>query len=103
MSDNKLDLNSLINQPNYKFSISGENPVEVESRLRVEEANAKHLRAKDLILHGLTSLVILVTVSLCAWLVVQKGLATDEGKLALGLLTNIVTALVAYVTGRSSK
>ena len=65
------------------------------------EAEAKHLRIKEYILHGLTSIIVLVVVSLCVWIVIAKSLASDEGKLALGLLTTIVSALLGYITGKS--
>ena len=67
------------------------------------EAEAKHLRIKEYILHGLTSIIVLVVVSLCVWIVIAKSLASDEGKLALGLLTTIVSALLGYITGKSAK
>lgn len=104
MADQKLMLNEIANQPDWQLSITPrEDPIERDSRLKIEEANAQHQRVKELILHGVTALVVLTAVGVCAWIVIKKGLAADEGKLALGLLTNVVTALVAYVTGRSSK
>lgn len=104
MADQKFILNEIANQPDWQLTITPrEDPTERDSRLKIEEANAQHLRIKELVLHGVTALVVLVVVGVCAWIVIKKGLVTDEGKLALGLLTNIVTALVAYVTGRSSK
>ncbi|MGH9802650.1 MAG: hypothetical protein ACRD82_19970 [Blastocatellia bacterium] len=87
-----------------KVSISTvENADERISRLRIEEANAAHQRRKEMLLHSLTASVIAVVVLLCAWTILRKGFAAEDGKLALALLTSIVTGLVGYAIGRASK
>lgn len=104
MADENFNLNELASRQNIKLSLStAEDLLEKETRLRIEEATAAHQRQKELLLYRLTSGVILLVVALCAWVVLRKGLANEEGKLALALLTSIVTGLVGYVTGRSSK
>jgi len=104
MPNSKLDLNELANRLDHQLSITPrEDPAERDSRLRIEEANAAHQRTKEIILYSLTSMVVAVVVGLCVWLVAKKGLTAEEGKLALALLTAIVTGLVGYVTGRASK
>jgi hypothetical protein len=105
MANNNLDLNELANRVDHQLSISlnTDDPLKRESEIRLKEADAKHLRTKELLLHGLTSAIITIVVLLCAWIVIQKSLSTDEGKLALGLLTTIVSALLGYITGKSAK
>jgi hypothetical protein len=104
MGENRFDLNELAKRPSVKFTITTvEDSAERESRLRIEEANAAHQRRKELILYSVTAGVVALVVLLCARIILRKGLATEDGKLALALLTSIVTGLVGYVTGRASK
>lgn len=104
MNQSNLDLNEVVRNQTFKFSLATtEDSIEKESRIRIEEANAAHQRQKELLLYRLTGCVILLSVALCCWTVLRKGLAAEEGKLALALLTSIVTGLVGYATGRASK
>ena len=105
MPNKNLDLNELANRADHQLSITlnSDDPLKRESDIRLKEAEAKHQRTKELILHALTSVIMLIVVLLCVWLVTQKTLSTDEGKLALGLLTTIVSALLGYITGKSAK
>ncbi|HEX4951187.1 MAG TPA: hypothetical protein VFZ34_31310 [Blastocatellia bacterium] len=104
MSEQNFDLNEIANRQNVKLSITtNEDLAERESRLRITEADATHQRQKELLLYRLTASVITITVLLSAWVVLRKGLSNEEGKLALALLTSVVTGLVGYVTGKSSK
>lgn len=105
MANKNLDLNELANRADHQLSITlnSDDPLKRESDIRLKEADAKHLRTKELLLHGLTSLILVIVVLLCVWLVTQKSLSSDEGKLALGLLTTIVSALLGYITGKSAK
>ncbi len=105
MANDKFDLNELVKQPAQQISISvnTDDPLKRESEIRLKEAEAKHLRAKELILYGLTSGIIVIVVLLCVWIIAKKSLANDEGKLALGLLTTIASALLGYITGKSAK
>lgn len=104
MSQSNLDLNEFVRTQTFKMSLATvEDSAERESRLRVEEANAAHQRRKEMLLYSVTIGVVSIVVILCAWVILQKGLATEDGKLALALLTSIVTGLVGYATGRASK
>ena len=103
MAIENFNLNEIANSQNIKISVStAEDTLEKETRLRIEEANAIHLRQKEWLVYRLTAFVILLVVGVCIWIILRKGLSTDEGKLALGLLTSIVTGLVGYVTGKAS-
>jgi len=105
MANNNLDLNKLANRADHQLSITvnTDDPLKRESDIRLKEAEAQHQRTKELILHALTSIILLIVVLLCVWLITQRTLSTDEGKLALGLLTTIVSALLGYITGKSAK
>jgi pheromone shutdown protein TraB len=106
MPENKIDLNEFVQSQNQnlKFSLTSvEDTAERESRLRIAEADALHLRSKELLIYRLTASILIGVVVLCFWIILNKGLSNDEGKLALALLTSIVTGLVGYVTGKSAK
>ncbi len=104
MAENKIDLNDLAQSQNLKLSLATvEDSTERESRLRIAEADALHLRSKELLIYRLTATILIGVVVLSFWIILNKGLSNDEGKLALALLTSIVTGLVGYVTGKSSK
>ncbi len=103
MPNENFNLNELAIKQNVKLSLAtAEDELEKTSRLRIEEANALHTRQKEWLVYRLTTLILLIVVGLCAWIILRKGLANDEGKLALGLLTSVVTGLVGYVTGKAS-
>lgn len=105
MANENVTLNELLHRPdqNLTLTLNTDDPLKRESEIRLKEAEAKHLRAKELFLYGLTSFILVIVVLLCVWLVTQKSLSSDEGKLALGLLTTIVSALLGYITGKSAK
>ncbi len=103
MPHENFNLSEFANQHNVKLSmVTAEDEIEKTSRLRIEEANALHTRQKEWLVYRLTALILLIVVGLCMWIILNKGLANDEGKLALGLLTSVVTGLVGYVTGKAS-
>lgn len=108
--ETKLDIELIKVLRNFEISIEFppnlykiEDTVERDSRLRIAEAEALHLRSKEILIYRLTACIIGIAVVLCFWIILNKGLSNDEGKLALALLTSIVTGLVGYVTGKSSK
>ena len=68
-----------------------------------KEAAVKRRDRRELILLGFVSVLIFSAVLFCAGVVASKELASDEGKLAFGLLTVIVSSLLSYVAGKSSK
>jgi hypothetical protein len=104
MANSRLNLNELASSPDIQLSIIPREDPEVRaSRLKIEEANAAHQRQKELILYYVTTVVIALVVIICSWTILKRGLNTEEGKLALALLTSIVTGLLGYVTGRASK
>jgi hypothetical protein len=104
MNEDKIDLNELASRRGYQLSlVSPEEPAERDVRLKIEEAEAAHRRRKDLALHIAALVVIAVALGLCVWAIVKPGSTAEDVKWAVPLLTAIVTGLVGYVTGRSTK
>ncbi len=104
MPSDKIDLNELADKPDHQLTIKPrEDPAERDSRLRIEEANAAHQLKKDFALNILACVVILVALGLCVWSIVRASSTEEDRRWAVTLLTAIVSALLGYVTGKSSK
>ena len=100
MNDDKIDLNDLANRHQLSI-VSREDPVQRDSRVRIEEADAAHERRKDWL--GLISALAGIGVGrgVWGWGIVSKGSATADKEWAI--LTAIVTGLLGYVVGRKAK
>lgn len=111
MEDDRIDLERFastayreISLAEHQLSITPRKVLaELESEIRIKEADAAHQRNKDLLLLRITSAAVIAVIGLCIWIVIAKGLSAEDGKLAFGALISIVSALVGYFTGKSSK
>jgi hypothetical protein len=100
----KVDLNELWHAPGNTFDFkvaSRESFEELQSRLRQQEAEAKHQRTKDwyAFLAGLISLAGVGGV--CLWIAAGLHSSPDDKKWATGILTSIVTLWAGYLAGKS--
>ncbi len=104
MNSDKIDLNALANRPDHQLSIvPREDPEERATRLSIKEADAAYHRHKDLTLHIIAFVVIGVALGLCVWAIVKEDSTAEDRQWAVPLLTAIVTGLVGYITGKSTK
>ncbi|HEX8073145.1 MAG TPA: hypothetical protein VF546_24570 [Pyrinomonadaceae bacterium] len=104
MEKNRLDLNELAGKQNLNLTIAPrEDPAEMQSRLRREEADAAHQRRKDLTLFVTTFVVIVAAFGICAYIVLGGRASAEADKWATATLTSIVSGLVGYVTGKAVK
>lgn len=104
MNNGKIDLNELANRPDHQLTLTPrEDPVERDSRLRIEEANATHQRRKELILHIAALLVMGVVLGVCVWTIIKTDSSEADKKWAVPILSAMVTGLIGYVTGRATK
>lgn len=76
---------------------------EVESLLRLEEAEAAHRRRKESLLLNSVLAVLCITIFLCIWVIVKGGTAESNREWAVPLLTAIATGLAGYATGRTTR
>jgi hypothetical protein len=102
MNDDKIDLNDLANRHQLSI-VPREEPVQRDSRIRIEEADAAHQRRKDLLLTSSALIVISVALCLCVWVIVSEASTAASKERAWPFLTAIVTGLIGYVTGRATK
>lgn len=104
MPNGKIDLNDLANRSDHQLSIiPREDPETVAARREIEKADSAHRRQISLLLHVAALAVIGVVVILCVWMITHTGAESEDRKLAITLLTSVVTGLIGYVTGRASK
>jgi hypothetical protein len=82
---------------------SHEQPQELESRLRREEADADLQRRKDLALFWAAIAGASIIVILCVFLVVRPDSSADDKKWATAVLASIVSAAVGVIVGKNSK
>lgn len=99
----KFDINDLAHHPGLKLKYqveSPEDPEELKSRIRQQDADGDHQRWKDAVLF-VGVLVLVGTVSLACLAIVLLSIGTaDTQKSAGTLLTVIVSAAVGYTTGK---
>ncbi|HEX8162174.1 MAG TPA: hypothetical protein VF538_09895 [Pyrinomonadaceae bacterium] len=104
MPNGKIDLNDLANRSDHQLSIvPREDPETAAARREIEIADSAHRRRISLLLHVTALSVIGIVVVLCVWMITHAGADGEDRKLAITLLTSIVTGFVGYVTGRASK
>jgi cation transport ATPase len=100
----KVDFSEYLQRPGTRVEAqfkSPETPEEIQSRLRQQEAEAKHQRTKDwyAFLAGLISLASVGGV--CLWIAAGPHSSPDDRKWATGILTSIVTLWAGYLAGKS--
>ncbi len=104
MEKDQLDLNEIAQRQDFALSIAlREDPTERDSRLRREEAKAALERHKELMLYATTFAVVVAAFGMCSYIVLVATYGGETDKWATALLASIVTGLVGYATGKSSK
>jgi hypothetical protein len=80
-----------------------EHTLEMESRLRREEADAFWKRLKEMILIGSAAFVILSAGVASTYLIVSKGASPSDRQQAFYVLGNMMSILVGVVMGKTIK
>lgn len=76
---------------------------EMQSQLRIKEADAKYKRIKELILILVGLIMMISVVGFCIWVILRENSTPDEKKIAFGIVGLIVSTFLGYITGRESK
>ena len=101
---NQLDLNEIANRQDLTLTIaSREDPSERDARLRREDAKAALERTKELALYIATFSVIGAVFCICAYITLVSTYSSEMERWATALLASIVTGVVTYAFGKSSK
>jgi hypothetical protein len=110
-----VDLNRLANTPGDKVAINTpELPEEIQSRLKIEQAENEHkLRTQEaedghkrlisLIVHVFVLAVVTLAFLASVFVLVTLDPKTKLPDKAIGIITAIVAALLGYLTGKGSK
>jgi cytochrome bd-type quinol oxidase subunit 2 len=72
-------------------------------RLRLKEADARLRRWKDAIFFGATVFAALLVGSTCAFILVSGTFSADDKQRATSILTPMISALLGYLTGKTTK
>ena len=100
----KIDLNELAQRQENNIEVqvkSPEPPEELLSRLKRQEADAKHERIKALIGYVAALLGMFFVCGFCVWVAVSSRSSADDKKWATAMLTSIVSLWGGYVAGRT--
>lgn len=85
----------------FAISISSrQDPVEVASRMRIQESQAFHLLRKDLVLFYFSLGLITLLVCVCCWTVFSSAPAADK---AMTILIEFAAGAIGYLFGKNSK
>jgi hypothetical protein len=105
MSDKKpLDLDDLAQGQKVDIRlISPESPLELETRLKIQELDARHQRWKDTILLAASVIGVLLFSGFCVYIYVSPASSADDRKWAASIITLIVGGLVGYWSGKNAK
>jgi len=89
----QIDLNEIANNSNLSLTITSnaeENPI--DARLR---------RIKDLILFAIAIIFTLSAFSLCLYVTFSNNFSSDNKKWAAAIASNILSAFLGFLTGKS--
>jgi Na+/H+-translocating membrane pyrophosphatase len=75
---------------------------ELESRLRIQEANAQHERRKDAILFGVMLTVALLIIIVCIAIILSPTSSLASINWATGAITSLAAGVSGYLFGRVS-
>jgi len=83
------------------IEIQREGPEELASRLRQQEADAKHRRRKDIALFAVTLFTTAAILGTCFWIVLDPNVSPETKEWARSITTLIIGGFVGYLTGKA--
>jgi hypothetical protein len=83
--------------------VSHEDPLELQTRLKIQETDAAHQRWKDTILLVASLIGVLGFSGFCVYIYVSPTSSADDKKWAASIITLIVGGLVGYWSGKNAK
>jgi hypothetical protein len=99
----RATLAGLLSSRQFEYEVKSRPTLpEVQSRLRIEEAQSAHERRKDLLILMATLIALALVVISCLVVVFQAGPSEDK-KWAMSVIASIVSGGIGYLTGKSSK
>ncbi len=99
-----LDLDDLAQGQKVDIHLlSPETPIELQSRLKLQEQDALHQRFRDTILLIASIVGVLGFSGFCVYIYVSPASSADDRKWAASIITLIVGGLVGYWGGKNAK
>lgn len=101
-SGSDMDLKDL--RKDFNISVtSRETSKEIDARIRREDAEAEHLRKKELIILWMVVVLVGFVSFVCVVVMFLPHSSVDNVKWATTLLTTVVAGGVGYMTGKGSR
>jgi hypothetical protein len=96
-----ISIARLADQSNWTGTLSSEDPLDKEYRLRQEADEAQHKRWRSTILFGFTLIGLSFVFWLCFEILSNPNASVDDKKWAMALMTSIVSGSVGFVAGKA--
>ena len=96
-----ISIPRLANQSNWTGTLSSEDPLDKEYRLRREAGEAQHRRWRSTILFGVTLVGLSFVFWLCFQILSNPRASVDDKKWATALMTSIVSGGIGFVAGKA--
>lgn len=97
----QLNLNDIVESNRYQLSIyAAETLPEQEARLSIQKTIATYERRRDLCLHLVAAIAVMIVVGLCAWLIIRGPTSSDEVKWAIATLSAVTAGFLGFLTGK---
>lgn len=114
-NSSKVEPNHTLSRINPRIHLSGlvedthaieirlrEAPTELESRLRIQEADANHDRRKDTILFSITLIIATLLILICLIVILLPASSPANISWAKSMLTLLMTGICGYLFGLAS-
>lgn len=96
-----ISISQLANQSNWTGTLSSEDPLDKEYRLKREAGEAQHKRWRSTVLFGFTLVGLSFVFWLCFQILSDPDASVDDKKWATALMTSIVSGSIGFIAGKA--
>lgn len=75
---------------------------QISSKIRIEEADARLKRIKDLLTFLIGTVMIVALFGICSYLLLQPGTTQDIRAWSMSVLMSIVSSIISYTMGKNT-
>ncbi len=96
-----ISIARLANQSNWTGTLSSEDPLDKEYRLKREADEAQHKRWRSTVLFGFTLIGLSFVFLLCFEILSNPNASADDKRWAMALMASIVSGSVGFLAGKA--
>ncbi len=96
-----ISVPQIANQPQWTGTLSSEDPLERDYRLKQKAYDDRHRRWRSNALFAVTLVGLIVVFGFCLQIINNSKASADDKKWATAIMTSIVTGGVGFVTGKA--